>query len=58
MPRWARRQSDWKGPGRMPNYTQEDEVRMLKAEAEALKDDLTAIEGRMGELESGKKPDE
>ena len=58
MPRWARRQSDWQGPGRMPNYTQEDEVRMLKAEAEALKDDLTAIERRMGELESGKKPDE
>jgi hypothetical protein len=42
----------------MPYYTQEDEVRMLKAEAEALKDDLTAIERRMGELESGKKPDE
>ena len=58
MPRWARRQSDWQSPGRMPYYTQEDEVRMLKAQAEALKDDLTAIESRMGELESGKKPNE
>ena len=58
MPPWARRQSDWQGPGRMPYYSQKDEVRMLKAEAEALKDDLTAIERRLGELESGKQPDE
>ena len=57
-PRWARRQTDRPGPYRGPIYSQEDEARMLKAEAEALKDDLTAIESRMGELESGKKPSE
>ena len=58
MPRWARRQSDWPGPYREPSYSREDEVRMLKAEAEALKDDLMAIESRISELESGKKPSE
>jgi hypothetical protein len=58
LPRWARRQPDRPGPYREPSYSREDEVRMLKAEAEALEDDLTAIERRMGELESGKKPDE
>jgi hypothetical protein len=31
---------------------------MLKEEAEALKEDLNTIEGRMGELEAGKKPNE
>ena len=58
LPRWARRRSEWSGPGREPYYSQEDQVRMLKEEAEALKDDLTAIERRMVELESGKKQDE
>ena len=58
MPRWARRKSDRPGPYREPSYSRDDAVRVLKAEAEALKDDLTAIESRMGELESGKKPGE
>ena len=31
---------------------------MLKEEAEALKDDLNAIERRMDELEAEKEPDE
>jgi len=31
---------------------------MLKEEAEALKDDLNAIERRMSDLETKKKPDE
>jgi hypothetical protein len=31
---------------------------MLKEETEALKDDLSAIERRMNELEAEKKPDE
>ena len=57
LPRWARRRSDWPGSGpyREPSYSREDEVRMLKEEAEALKDELNAIERRMGELEAGKK---
>ena len=56
-PRWARRRSDWPGSGpyREPSYSREDEVRTLKKEAEALKDELNAIERRMGELEAGKK---
>ena len=58
LPRWARRRSDWSGPYREPNYSREDEVRMLKEEAEALKDDLNAIDRRMNELETEKKPDE
>ena len=58
LPRWARRRSDWIGQYRKPYPSREDEVRMLKEEAEALKEDLNAIEGRMGELEAGKKPNE
>ena len=58
LPRWARRPTDWTGPYFEPSYSREDEVRMLKEEAEALKDDLNAIERRMGELKAGKKPDE
>jgi hypothetical protein len=58
LPRWARRRTDWPGPYREPNYSRENEVRRLKAEAEALKDDLNYIEGRVNELEGGKKPDE
>ena len=58
LPCWARGRSDWSGPGREPYYSQEDEARMLKKEAERLKDDLDAIERRMNELEIGKKPDE
>lgn len=57
-PRWSRGRSDWSGPDRGSYYSQQDEVRMLKAEAEALKDDLAAIERRMNELEAGKEPDE
>ncbi|MGD9262270.1 MAG: DUF5320 domain-containing protein, partial [Desulfobacterales bacterium] len=59
-PRWARRRSDWwgSGPCREPIYSREDEGRMLKEETEALKDDLSAIERRMNELEAEKKPDE
>jgi len=60
LPRWVRRRSDRWGSGqyREPNYSREDEVRMLKEEAEALKEDLNAIERRMGELEAGRKPSE
>jgi hypothetical protein len=59
LPRWARRRSDWLGVGpyREPSYSWEDEVRMLKEDAEVLKDDLNAIERRMNELEAEKKPD-
>jgi len=59
LPRWARRRSDWwgSGPYRELSYSREDEVRMLKEEAEALKHDLNAIERRMSELEIDKKPD-
>jgi hypothetical protein len=57
LPRWARRQSDLTGPYREPYYSREDEVRMLKEEAEGLQDDLTAIERRMSELEAEKKPE-
>ena len=41
-----------------PGYSLEDEVRMLKTEAELLKDDLNAIERRMNDLTAEKKPDE
>jgi hypothetical protein len=58
LPRWARRRSDRPGLYREHYYSQEDEVRMLKAEAEALKDDLNYIESRMKELEVEKKPDD
>ena len=60
LPRWARRKADWSGSGpyREPIYSQEDEVRMLKEEAETLKDDLNAIERRMNDLEAEKKPDD
>ncbi len=58
VPRWARWQSDRPGAYRKPNDSQEDQVRMLKAEAEALKADLTAIERRVNELKTGKEPDE
>jgi hypothetical protein len=58
LPRWARWQSDRPSLYREPSYSREDEVRTLKAEAEALKDDLTAIERRMNELESGEKSGE
>jgi len=55
LPRWARRRSDWSSPGRELYYSREDEVRMLKEEAEALKDDLMTIERRMKDLEAEKK---
>ena len=57
LPRWARRKADWSGSGpyREPR---EDEARRLKEEADALKDDLNAIEGRMAELEAVKKSEE
>jgi hypothetical protein len=58
LPHWARRQSDWPGPYREPYYSQEEKVRMLKEEAEALKGDLNAIERRMNDLETEMKPDE
>jgi hypothetical protein len=58
LPRWSRGRSDWSGPERGSYDSQKDEVRMLKVEAEALKDDLAAIERRMSELEAGKEPDE
>jgi hypothetical protein len=57
LPRWTRRRTDRPGRYRDPYYSQEDEVKMLKVEAEALKDDLNYIEGRMKELEVEKKPD-
>jgi hypothetical protein len=57
LPRWARRRADWLGsdPYREPSYSREDEVRRLKEDAEALKENLNAIERRMGELEAVKK---
>ena len=58
LPRWARRRSDWPGPYRERYYSQQDEVRMLKEEAEALKDDLNAMERRMSDLETEQNPDE
>ena len=58
LPRWARRRPDWSGPYREPYYSQEDLVGMLKEEAEALKDDLNAIERRMNELKAEKEPDQ
>ena len=60
LPRWARRRSDWwgSGPYRELSYSREDEVRMLKEEAEAFKDDLNAIERRMSVLETDKGSDE
>jgi prefoldin subunit 5 len=48
----------WPTPYREPVYSKEDEIRMLKAQAESLKDDLNYIEGRMNELEAEKKTDE
>ena len=58
LPRRARRRSDWSGPYREPYHSREEEVRMLQEEAEALKDDLNAIERRMNDLEAEKKPDD
>ena len=58
LPRWARRRTDWPDPYREALYSREDEVRMLKSEAEALKEDLSAIEQRMSDLKTEKKPDE
>jgi len=58
LPRWARRWSDWSGPYREPYHSRGEEVRMLKEEAETLKDDLNAIERRMNDLEAEKKPDD
>jgi hypothetical protein len=55
---WARRRSDWAQPYRKTYYSREDEVRMLKEEAEVLKDDLMAIERRMSELETEKNPED
>ena len=57
LPRWARR---WTGRGGLylgPRYSREDEISMLKEEAEMLKEDLNAIEGRMLDLETEKKSD-
>ena len=58
LPRWARRPMHWPTPYREPVYSKEDEIRMLKAQAESLKDDLNYIEGRMNELEAENKTDE
>ena len=44
LPRWARRRSDWIGQYREPYPSREDEVRMLKEDAEVLKDDLNFFE--------------
>ena len=58
LPRWARRRSDWPGPYREPYHSREDEIRMLKEKADALKADLNAIERRMSDLETEQNPDE
>jgi hypothetical protein len=60
LPLWARRRTDrWgKGPYRQFDHSQDDEVKMLKTEAEILKADLNAIESRMKELEADTKTDE
>jgi len=58
LPRWARRRTDRPGSYREPYDFQEDEIRMLEAEAEALKDDLNYVTGRIKELEGKKKADE
>ena len=58
LPRWARRWMDRPGLYRESRNPREDEVKMLKQEAEALKDDLYAIERRMSDLQTEKKPDE
>jgi hypothetical protein len=60
LPLWARRAADWQstGPYRQPIYSQEDEVSMLKTEAKLLKDDMSAIERRIKELEADTQTDE
>ena len=58
LPRWTRWPMHWPGSYRVPFYSKEDELRMLKAQAEALKDDLDGIEDRVNELEAEKKTDD
>jgi hypothetical protein len=58
LPRWGRTRFDWSGSYREPYHSQEDEVRMLKEQAQALKYDLKAIERRLNVLKAEKRPDE
>jgi hypothetical protein len=57
LPRWARGRTGLARPYLEPGYSREDEISMLKEEAEMLKEDLNAIEGRMLDLEAEKKSD-
>jgi hypothetical protein len=58
LPRWARGRSGWGRPDLEPSYSRENEIPMLQEEAEALKDDLNAIEQRMRDLQAEKKSDD
>ena len=57
LPRWTRGRTGLGQPYLEPGYSQQDEVRMLKSEAEALKDDLKTIERRIKEIDAETKPD-
>jgi len=54
LPYWARRRADCSGqePNLQLGYSLIDEVKIQRAEAEALKDDLNAVECRMDKLEA------
>jgi hypothetical protein len=57
LPRGARGRTGWGGPYLEPSYSREDEISMLKEEAEMLKEGLEAIDERMLDLEAEKKSD-
>jgi hypothetical protein len=57
LPRWARGRTGRARSYLEPGYSRENEISMLKEEAEMLKEDLNAIEKRMLDLEAEKKSD-
>jgi hypothetical protein len=57
LPRWGRARSYWPDPDLAPGYFREDEISMLKEDAEMLKKELETIERRMNALQPEQKTD-
>jgi hypothetical protein len=55
LPRWTRGRPYWPDPYLPPEYSREDEVAMLKEDAEMLKRELETMERRMSDLQSKQK---
>jgi hypothetical protein len=57
LPGWGRGRAYWPNPYLAPGYSREDEIAVLREDAEMLKKELETIERRMSDLQSAQKTD-